>query len=241
MKKIKQQLKNFLGLNFVSKFSKEKSPNPKGFTLVEVLVAVTIIGLITSIVVFNHSSFSERIELTDAAYEAALLVREAQSAGSSAKAEGDAFEYAYGVYSRYKDAGPPWLLYSDNKLVLFADINDDGFYGDDSAQEAGDFDCNHEECEQVLELPQGIIIKEICRVTVSSGTECAQAITGLSTTFLRPKLDSRTLFFNPGGSDPYQDEPEETLGASICLQAESGREQAIEILKTGQVSVVECP
>lgn len=76
----------------------------KGFTLVELLVAIAIFTVMTSILVVKYGGFSEGMTLTNLAYDIALTLREAQSYGINVSDEGNLtgsrgqFNTAYGVY-----------------------------------------------------------------------------------------------------------------------------------------------
>lgn len=52
-----------------------------GFTLIEMILVIAIFGIMTAIVVFNYSDFSNQVVLTNMAYEVALTAREAQVYG----------------------------------------------------------------------------------------------------------------------------------------------------------------
>jgi prepilin-type N-terminal cleavage/methylation domain-containing protein len=71
----------------------------KGFTLVELLVSISIFTVITSVAIFNHSQFNGSVLLTNLSYEIALSVRQAQSYGISVR-ENSAqnFNSGYGVH-----------------------------------------------------------------------------------------------------------------------------------------------
>lgn len=75
----------------------------KGFTLVELLVAIMIFVVMTAIMALRYGDFSKRIVLTNLAYDVALTLRQAQSYSinvsdiSDTGQDGD-FQKAYGVY-----------------------------------------------------------------------------------------------------------------------------------------------
>jgi prepilin-type N-terminal cleavage/methylation domain-containing protein len=71
-----------------------------GFTLVELLISIGIIGMVTAIVIVKYSSFDSSVLLKDAAYEIALALREAQIKSVSVVRTGsgtNAVNYPYGV------------------------------------------------------------------------------------------------------------------------------------------------
>ncbi len=71
----------------------------KAFTLVELLVAVSIFMIITSVVLVNNSRFNDAVVLKSAAYEVALAIREAQNSALNVRSlDGSGFGNGFGVY-----------------------------------------------------------------------------------------------------------------------------------------------
>jgi len=70
-----------------------------GFSLVEMLVVVAIFFTISSVVLFRQSKFSSDISITNAAYDVALVIREAQVYGTGSKQGDDPYNRvkSYGV------------------------------------------------------------------------------------------------------------------------------------------------
>lgn len=102
----------------------------RGFSLVELLVVLTIISLITMVVIARYRDFDSTILLRNLAYEIALSVREAQTLGISvqnpASSTGNPFNYAYGVH-----------FARGTSYMLFADLNTNGQY--DSGEEISSY------------------------------------------------------------------------------------------------------
>lgn len=74
-----------------------------GFSLVELIVAVSIMLTITSVVIFKQSKFSSDVLITNLAYEIMLAIREAQVFGISSKAGPVVagtpnYKVGYGIY-----------------------------------------------------------------------------------------------------------------------------------------------
>ena len=78
-------------------FSVEGAQKTHGFTLVELLVSISILLIIISIVVFRFSSFDSIILLRTLAYDIGLSIRTAQSYSLSAQGRNDNFRIPYGV------------------------------------------------------------------------------------------------------------------------------------------------
>ena len=91
--------------------------NPKGFTLIELIVVSAIILIMTAFVLFQQSKFNSATLLRSLTYSMALSVRQAQVYGTSLRGfvsgGGTTFGSGYGVH--FLAAGTPYRYY------LFAD------------------------------------------------------------------------------------------------------------------------
>ncbi|MFA6463473.1 MAG: hypothetical protein WCV55_00530 [Candidatus Paceibacterota bacterium] len=94
--------------------NKTKTRLVKGFSLVEMMVVVTIVIVITSILLFKQSKFSSDILVTNAAYEVALAIRQAQVYGISSKqaSTGTNLNVGYGIYLS-SPVSNSFIIYSD--------------------------------------------------------------------------------------------------------------------------------
>lgn len=79
-----------------------KLTNSRGFSLIELLVAVSIMILITTVVLFKQAKFSSDILISNMAYAIALSIREAEVLGISSKGSSantpTPFKVGYGVH-----------------------------------------------------------------------------------------------------------------------------------------------
>jgi prepilin-type N-terminal cleavage/methylation domain-containing protein len=82
----------------LSKRGHYSADSADGFTLVEMLVVLAIIGIILVVVVTGQSTFSRTLLLTDTAYTVALSIREAQTYGLSSHLFSGDQNAAYGVH-----------------------------------------------------------------------------------------------------------------------------------------------
>ena len=144
----------------------------KGFTLVELLVSISIFTVITTMAVYNHSQFNGSVLLTNLAYEVGLSIHQAQFYGISVRQNAaTAFDSGYGIH--FDPASP-------TSYILF----EDKAGGVSHARDAGDLDL------QVFAISKGNKINKVC----VNGT-CGQLAVDI--TFLRPNPDA---YFTQGGS-----------------------------------------
>ena len=184
------------------------SPNERGFSMIELLVSIAIMVLITTALVIQGTDSRGELELTNHAYDMALLVREAQVFGTAVRGEDIGttdFTLNYGVVA---DTADPF------RLVLFRDDDQDARF------DSGEF------VKEVI-LPPGNEIDQIC-----AGADCSNT-SNLSTptvTFMRPALEARITGFTNGVASTHS-------SASIRLLSRNGTLRNILILSTGQISV----
>lgn len=144
------------------------APNTqRGFTMVELLVSIAIITIITSVVMFQYSSFNSTILLKSQAYEVALNVREAQVYAVSVRGEAASFRSAYGLH--FDQATP-------NQYQLFLDHNGSGQYESGSSDET---------VGQPFTIDERFTIARMCV------NNCSEDVSELSILFQRPDFDAR--------------------------------------------------
>ena len=100
-------------------------------TYVELIVVLSIFAVTTSIALFNHRLFQERIDLKNLANDIALKVVEAQKAALSGKLPpsggyGASWKPSYGIYFNLLSPG------DDHTFIYFTDLNQSGDYTDPS-------------------------------------------------------------------------------------------------------------
>ncbi len=196
------------------KANEAKSYKPKAaFTLVELLVIVTIITLVSSVILANYRQLGSNFLLGNIAYDIALSIRQAQVYGISTREVGSGtgvFTAAYGVFF---DMTTPstYLFYADT-------VGDNGIYtsGTDTAL-------------QQISLPSGYTLSKIC---VPSGGPCGSGSdTSLNITFKRPNPDAR-LNATINGT-PLTNQAD----ALIELSSSSGKKRTVMVQDTGQISI----
>ncbi|MBU3925559.1 type II secretion system GspH family protein, partial [Patescibacteria group bacterium] len=84
----------------------------KGFTLLEVLITLSIFVIVASLILANYPEFQAGISLKRTSQEIALTIREAQSYSLSVKGFQDEYK-GYGVY---------FEKFNSNSYILFSDL-----------------------------------------------------------------------------------------------------------------------
>jgi prepilin-type N-terminal cleavage/methylation domain-containing protein len=192
----------------------------RGFTLIEVLISITIVTIIMSVILFNYSMFTENLALSSAGQEIAIAVRQAQTYGLTVKevaTGGGRFDSAYGVY--FNPTTDPTNYY------VFVDKDGDGLYDHGSGCGSG-----NTECIELSVLRNRITIESICDQTACPPTANSQ---GISVTFLRPNPDARIRFTNSSGvvvAGP-------SLTGKVNVRSPGGDTVTLTIESTGQVLV----
>jgi len=184
----------------------------RGFTMVEMIVVVGIVGVITAIVLANNSRFNNDILVTNLAYEIALTIRQAQVFGLSVR------EFAAGGVSEFNVGyGVHFSSGTTGSFIFYADRNRNSQY--DSGETVEAFSLSH-----------GNFIKKICAVTGAGARRCSDTgdINFLTVTFLRPLPDAAIRTNNP--SESYST-------AEVHISSPQGKERIILTEVTGQISV----
>lgn len=184
----------------------------KGFTIIELMVTITIVVLVTGIVLVQYSSFNSSVLLTSQAYQIAFALREAQSLAISVRGQGQVFREEYGIYFDINSPGV-YRLFQDNGSSKPALYN------------AG------EEVGSPSIVDPRFTITDIC-FTNNLGQQCASSgslADDLSVSFRRPDFDA--VFGNAGGSTNI-------TSATITIAPINGNgTRTITITTAGQISV----
>lgn len=136
--------------------------NKKAFSLVELLVTISILVVISSILFLNHTQFNSSILLENLAYEVSLTIRQAQAYGINVRQSGGSFDEAYGVFFNK----------NFNEFLIFADT-----YPVDSPNLI--YDADQDEIVDRLGVARGNKIETLC-----AGSDCE--IDSLNISFVRP-------------------------------------------------------
>ena len=189
-----------------------------GFSLVEMLVAVAIFAIISSVLLANYPEFRSRAALDNMAHQIALVFREAQVYGISVRGQTNSFP-VYGVYvAKVPDEGL-------KELIIFGDKNGDNIYTEGEKLDA-------------FTLTSGEKITLVCTNVDSSqfssnGIDCSTSsrVGALAIVFKRPNPDA--LFLNQRG-ELFDD----VSSVAFEISNRSGSyKRAVQITSTGQIVV----
>lgn len=148
----------------------------KGFTLVELMVSISIFTVITTMAVYNNTQFNGSVILTNLAYEVALSVRQAQFYGISVRQNAaSSFDSGYGVHF-------------DTSMPTTYTLFEDKVGGISHAKDAGDVNL------QNFTIAKG---NKISRVCVNGACDATTA----DISFLRPNPDA---YITKGGTSTLQ-------------------------------------
>jgi len=194
----------------------------KGFSLVELLVVLSIFLIITSVVLFNQNKFSSDISITNVAYSIALEIRQAQVSGILVGQGQNDFNKAFGVH-----------FMIENNQIVFQNFKD---YDDKLNYDSGEGDASQQ-------LSEGNIILSVCTYTSATeqiGKKCLAPTTS-STSGVLTAVD--IMYKRPEPSAIIID----TLSANandrrkrleVIVQSSLGdRTRTIKAYNTGQISV----
>jgi prepilin-type N-terminal cleavage/methylation domain-containing protein len=182
----------------------------KGFTLIELMIVVSIIAVVSTLTIFNSSSLNSAVLLSNTAYEIGLIVRDAQISGLGAKLS------LTGTVATTSNQGVYFDIFQPNKIILFADLDKLNTYtvGEES------------QIYQIEDSRAGKIIS-ICKIVNDS----CQNITGLNIIFKRPNPEAYFYISEGGSFAGYQG----TVAINIGFT--DGQCRSVIVYKTGAIQI----
>jgi prepilin-type N-terminal cleavage/methylation domain len=196
-------------MSWISSASSDRKPTEGGFTLVELLISISIMVIVASIILTRQTAFNSAVLLRGQAYEIALQVREVQLSAVSASGVSGNFRSVLGVHFDTNNL-------SDDHFHQFRDADDDNFY--DPVEEFG----LQGRLDPRFEIAELRVIGDTI-----TGTE-------VSAIFVRPNFDAR--FFDSSG-ELAASSLEIDVRRRGSTGTGPGDVRTIEITSTGQISV----
>lgn len=171
-----------------------------GFTLVELLVTISIFVILTGIVLFSQSKFNSTILLTNLAYDTALTIRQAQTYGINIKnfsntSVSDNNFLPYGVHFD-QSANRSFILFADmdydfNTKESDSQYNGNGSDSPDLSLCQGDLGCVNR-----YNITRGNYILGLC---LNDSTNCD--LRSVDIVFKRPNPEAIIHAIDVGGTD----------------------------------------
>jgi len=212
--------------------SRGRACRPAGFTLIELMVVVSIMVLVTALILIRQSRFDSSTLLRSLAYSVALSVRQAQIYGSSVLGTSTLQANCVGNFNLslgacYANAyGIDINLSTPGNYVLFADLNNDGKY------EAG-------ESIKTFTLNNGYSILDICATAGGGTVYCkADGLTQLDIVFRRPNPEAcfssvlQSGVCAPGATQYYSQ-----AVLKLVNSADTTNTRSVTVTQTGEVQV----
>lgn len=197
----------------------------QGFTVIELMVTVSIVVLVTAIIMVQYTSFNNSVLLRNQAYLTAFDLREAQAFAVSVKGRGAQFREEYGIHFVYDGLVPDsYLLFQDN------DTNGDHT---PTRYHTG------EEVGQPYRVDPRFIIKNLCATNTGSRT-CTVDDPKTTDETIDPSLQSLTVSFKRPDFDAQFYSPVKTnlQSAEIHFGTPTGTVvRTVVVYQTGQISV----
>jgi len=199
-------------------FSKKFQSKKAGFTLVELMVVITIATLMMTTLIVQQRTWSDKLSVDSQTYELALMIRQAQIYSLGVKgdtaATSDNFDVGYGVFIN---------KLNNDRYIFFADLNKDGKY------------TSGEEIETVV-LNNGVTIYKFCGIRIGNEI-CSNLglLSQMTVSFFRPEVNAITGFYSSTGNAISGF----VAPATIYLRSANGKETSIKIQENGQVSITQ--
>jgi prepilin-type N-terminal cleavage/methylation domain-containing protein len=203
----------------------KKQVRSQGFTLIEVLVVVTIMSVLSAVVMWNYRSALNTESAVSGARELRSTIREAQLWSNSSRpfpvdapdTDPDRYRRGFGVYVTLTDA---------QSVVLYGgeDTSETVFHADNIVRED--------------ELPIGGYIKGLCATTDVTGSNCGDVLNQKTSLWIFYRRPSLSPYIN------YDDVAGEGFAYArivIGVLGNSSYNRWIEIYQSGRVEILQQP
>jgi len=182
----------------------------QGFTIIELIVVVAILGVISSITLTSYSKFGGKILLRNLAYDVALSIRQAQVYGISARSFlGAQFSVGHGVYMDFSEG--------KDKFFLYTDVDNNNFFTSAAT-----------EWVETFSIGKGYSLEKFCIPTGPTTEDCTP--TKLDILFKRPEPDAIIRTSLGSGFTKYD-------RVRIVVKSPQGDMLSVLVETTGQISI----
>ena len=184
-----------------------------GFTIIEMLVAISIMAAITTTLFVAYPKFGRRLAIEREAQFVALSLRDAEERAIRTQRAGGAFTAPFGVH---------FDLNARRSYILFADINSNGY-----------FDAGVDLAVETFSIGNSVRLDKLCAGEKNASGDCT--FSSLSITFKRPAPLIEVKGNGGGGVLPNTD-------FEIYVKTDDGvYAQLVVIWTTGAVSIEDVP
>jgi hypothetical protein len=203
-------------------------PFLRAFTLVELLISLSIIIFLTSFLLAKYPDTSIRLTLVNVSHKVSLLLREAQIRGSAI----DSLNSSLGGYGVYASLSTP------GQLILFGDTVDASVPKPNGLSLGnGKYDLSPlNEAKTITTFPSNYVIKKLCAGTgfpFSCNSSNTPAITSLTISFTRPN-PAPNIYLNNATASP---------ATAACIELRSphapqgGHIKTVQIYNSGLIYI----
>ena len=207
-----------------------KNKYKKGFTLVELIVVISIFVMISSIALFNYGKFRSSLSLQNLSDDIALAMRRAQGYAIGVRGAGGGFAAGYGVHFTANPSGNSYGG-SSKSFILFADIDDNLKY-DHSSDICGS-PVSGNECLELLSITSA---DSISSIYINNSNIPMPASDTIDISFKRPNPEP-TFCYRVNGSGSCFRRDISNIEVGISSDGNSSINKIITIYNTGQISV----
>ncbi|OGF83185.1 hypothetical protein A3B18_00540 [Candidatus Giovannonibacteria bacterium RIFCSPLOWO2_01_FULL_46_13] len=194
----------------------------KGFTLLEGLITIIILGIITGTILGNYNDFAAALSLRRNAQQIALTIREAQAS---------AFAVRGFDHDRNTSTAPvfnSWGIHFDKTVPgsysIFVDLDGDKLYDAPSPGLAG-------ELVQTVKISNNVTISELCKGLRSSEPDNCD-LDRMTIVYQRPNPDTTLKAWDDAAGTFYQNVPD----FEIRIKSPDGNERTVAVWLSGQIS-----